>query len=272
MSSAALLRGLLVDRLQRYDLPLGIFGTPLGGTVGFMLGGPVGAILGSAMGATVSRGAQAAGLGRAGSIQQQQMAFAMALTSLAAKVAKADGQVTGDEIRAFDGFLQNSLRMSTEDRRFAAEVFNKARDSETPASEFAQQLRGVFRGQTDRLRDVMTILLMVAFADGKLHPAEEVLLRSIAGDMGLSDADYQSCKATFMSSAGISDIDPYKVLGVPSSANDADVRKAHRRLVREYHPDVLESKGLPEDFKAFAGKKMSAINDAWSMVREERGL
>ena len=241
------------------------------------MGGPVGAILGGVMGSTVSRGMKAAtaqnvGLGGAGSIQQQQMAFAMVLTSLAAKVAKADGQVTGDEVRAFDGFLQNSLRMSIEDRRFAAEVFNRARDSTTPASEFAQQLREVFRGQTDRLRDVVTILLMVAFADGKLHAAEEALLRSISSDMGLSDADYQSCKATFMASAGLSDIDPYEVLGVPTSASDAEVRGAHRRLVREYHPDVFESKGLPEDFKEFASKKMSAINDAWSMVREERGL
>ena len=249
----------------------------MGGTVGFMLGGPVGAILGSVMASTVSRGMEAtaarnARLGGAGSIQQQQMVFAMGLTSLAAKVAKADGQVTGDEIRAFDGFLQNSLRMSVEDRRFAAEVFNRARDSATPASEFAQQMRAVFRGQTDRLRDVVTILLMVAFADGKLHAAEEALLRSISNDMGLSDADYQSCKATFMASAGLSDIDPYAVLGVPTLASDAEVRGAHRRLVREYHPDVLESKGLPEDFKEFAAKKMSAINDAWSMVREERGL
>ncbi len=242
-----------------------------------MMGGPIGAILGSVMGSTVSRGmesvaAQNAGPGGAGSIQQQQMAFALVLTSLAAKVAKADGQVTGDEVRAFDHFLQTSLRMSTADRRFAAEVFNRARDSETPASEFARQLRAVFRGQTDRLRDVVTILIMVAFADGKLHPAEEALLRSIASDMGLSDADYQSCKATFMSSAGISDIDPYEVLGVPSSASDAEVRTAHRRLVREYHPDVLESKGLPADFTEFAAKKMSAINDAWSTVREGRGL
>ena len=256
---------------------MGIFGTLLGGTVGFMLGGPVGAILGGVMASTVSRrleagSAQNVGLGGAGSIQQQQMVFATALTSLAAKVSKADGQVTDDEIRAFDGFLQNSLRMSIEDRRFAAEVFNTARDSATPASEFAQQLRTVFRGQTDRLRDVVTILLMVAFADGKLHAAEEALLRSISSDMGLSDADYQSCKATFMASAGLSDIDPYEVLGVPTSASDAEVRGAHRRLVREYHPDVFESKGLPEDFKEFASKKMSAINDAWSMVREERGL
>ena len=250
---------------------MGIFGTIVGGTVGFMMGGPVGAILGSVMGSTLSRGAEVAQR-RVRSAQQQQVAFAMVLTSLAAKVAKADGRVTGDEVRAFDDFLKQSLHMSVEDRKFAGEVFNRARDSETPASEFAAQLRSVFPRQPDRLRDVLTILLMVALADGQLHAAEEQLLRSIAGDLGLSGSDYESCKATFMSQTGASGVDPYAVLGVPSTASDAEVRSAHRRLVREYHPDVLESKGLPEDFMEFAAKKMSAINEAWSAVRKSRGL
>lgn len=254
---------------------MGIFGTLFGGTVGFVLGGPLGAILGSVLGSAASRGLEAAaaqGAVLSGARQQEQLVFAVALTSLAAKVAKADGQVTGDEIRAFDGFLQSSLRMSVEERRFAAEVFNQARDSATPASEFAQQVRTAFRGNADRLRDIVTILLMVALADGKLHAAEEALVRSIAGDLGLTDADYQSCKATFMASTGRSDIDPYEVLGVAPSATDVEVRASHRRLVREYHPDVLESKGLPDDFKQFAAKKMSAINESWKLVREERGL
>jgi DnaJ like chaperone protein len=251
---------------------MGIFGSILGGTVGFIMGGPLGALAGSVLGSTVTNAVGAGQRRGAGSIQQQQMAFALALTSLAAKVAKADGQVTGDEVRAFDHFLQEAMHMSVEDRQLAAQVFNRARDGDTPASEFASQLRATFGAQPDRLRDVVTILFMVAFADGKLHPAEEALLKSIANDLGLSPADYQSCKVTFMSSAGKSDVDPYEVLGVPASSSDDEVRSAHRRVVREYHPDVIQSKGLPEDFMEFASKKMAAINEAWSTIRAERGL
>ncbi len=256
---------------------MGIFGTLLGGSVGFMMGGPLGAVLGMAFGSTVSQGVgavtqQQVGRGGAHSIQQKQMAFALALTSLAAKVAKADGTVTPNEVRAFDHFLQSSLHMSVEDRRIAAEVFNRARDSTAPAADFARQIRGVLGGQVDRLQDILTILIMVAFADGTLHPDEETLLRSIADDLGLSADDYRSCKSTFMATAGISDTNPYEVLGVPEGATDAEVQAAHRRLVREYHPDVIQSKGLPADFHEFASQKMSAINEAWSVVREQRGL
>lgn len=254
---------------------MGIYATLLGGTVGFMMGGPLGALLGGLLGSSVSVNLEAARQQRGQApygAQQQQIAFTLALTSLAAKVAKADGRVTQAEVRAFDEFLKTSMHMSVEERRIAGDVFNQARDNSTPASEYATQLQQVFARQPDRLRDVLTILIMIAFADGKLHPKEATLLQSIARDLGLTQNDYHSCKATFMAASGVSEIDPYEVLGVSKSVSDAELRAAHRRLVREYHPDVLQSKGLPEDFREFASQKMSAVNEAWATVREVRGI
>ncbi len=259
---------------------MGIFGTIFGGSLGFMVGGPLGAILGGALGSLGSNiaGGATAGRGFPGqaaggySAANQQVVFAIALTSLAAKVAKADGRVTADEVQAFDSFLRLSMRMSEEDRRFAAKVFNEARDNSAPASEFAHQVCQVFRGQPDRLRDIITILLMIALADGHFHPDEETLIREIARDMGLGDRDYESCRATFFAATGKSDTSPYEVLGVPHTASDDEVRSAHRRLVRDYHPDVIQSKGLPADFMKFATEKSTAINEAWAAVRKERGM
>lgn len=277
---------------------MGIFGSIVGGTLGFLaaspLGmGPLGMVLGSVLGGRMSGdvdqsdfggspfsggGSTRSGYERVGRVnprQQQrdlQLAFAVALTSLAAKVAKADGKVTHDEIQAFDHFLKHSLNLSTEERKLAAEVFNHARNSQATTHEFTDQVRSIFRQQPDRLRDIVTILLAVALADGHFHPKEENLIRQIARDLGLSDRDYQSCRATYMSAHGEPDVSPYEVLGVDASATDAEVRSAHRRLVREYHPDVLASKGLSEDFLEYAHEKMSAINDAWSRVKKQRNL
>jgi len=254
---------------------MGIFGTILGGTIGFALGGPLAAILGAAIGSQVGVGSRPA----PGGPRQQRLglnetytAFAVAVTSLAAKVAKADGRVTQDEIGAFDAFLRDSLRMSIGERQQAARIFNAARDSATPASEFALQVGALLRREPDRLRDIVTVLLVIAVADGHLHPAEEAEIRGIARDMGLSAADYDSCRATCLAATGAVDTSPYEVLGVAPTATDEEVRSAHRRLVREYHPDVLRSKGLPDDFTEFANEKMSAISDAWSRIRKERGM
>jgi curved DNA-binding protein CbpA len=44
--------------------------------------------------------------------------------------------------------------------------------------------------------------------------------------------------------------DPYKVLGLSGEASQEDIRKAHRRLVRKYHPDTnLEDPRAEERFK-----------------------
>ena len=250
---------------------MGIFSTLVGGSLGFAIGGPFGALLGSMLGSQLGGDATTVRSGTYSTRDAQQF-FAVALTCLAARVAKADGRVTQDEVDAFDGFLRKGMGMSVEERKAAAQVFNQARKSSTPTADYSKQVRAVLQNQPDRLRDIVTILLMVAMADGKLHEAEEQLIQEIARDMGLSPADYQSCHATFFATTKHVNTSPYEVLGVPHTASDKEVRAAHRRLVREYHPDVIQAKGLPEDFIAFATEKLSAVNDAWAEVKTARGL
>ncbi len=239
------------------------------GSLGFALGGPLGALLGSGVAVAWElhklKPAEARERG-------DQAIFALALASLAAKVAKADGRVTGSEVDTFDCYLRESLGMSVAERKCAAEAFNRARDNETPASAYSVQLGQLLRGQPDRLNDIVTILFSIALADGIKDEEEEQLIRSIARDIGLSAAEYQTCRANARVIRGKMDASPYEVLGVETQASDAEVRAAHRRLVREYHPDVLRSKGLPEDFMSFAKEKLIAANDAWAHVKRERGI
>lgn len=266
---------------------MGLLGALFGGTVGFMLGGPLGAMIGGAIGAQSSGGATVGGGARrmagAGSAQNAQSAFLVAVISLAAKVCKADGHVCEAEVRAFDAFLRDNLRMPADERRFASKIFNEARDSHVPAEDFARQVRTLLGGHPDRLRDIVTVLLQIAHADGSLHAAEDRLIASIAREMGLTDHDYQQCKAFFggaggsrgasgrPASAGAATTD-YEVLGLTPAATEDEIKKAYRGIAREYHPDVLQSKGLPEDFMNFAKEKLQKVNESYDRIKKERGF
>ncbi len=287
----------------------GSLGLILGGPIGAMIGGAIGLQIGDpspaelrgigggrrlygrcgACGASVSFapdeplvcgvcGARldtaGTGPGRAGFDGQArnaaQGAFMVALISLAAKVAKADGRVTREEVVAFDRFLGRELGMSADDRRIAARIFNQARDSAVPASAFARQLAAIMAGQPDRLRDLLTLLLKVAAADGRLDAAEERLIRQIAADLGLGPRDYEEARALVERRDDLGSA--YALLGLAPTASDDEVKRSYRRLVRDYHPDVIASKGLPEDFTRFANEKLQAINRAYERIRRARGL
>jgi len=274
---------------------MGIFGSILGAGIGALFGGPLGAVLGGVIGHQVGDGSGRNPFGGSDSAQGQpygqgggyarrptqgehaaaemQRAFAVALTSLAAKIAKADGQVTQEEIQTFDRFLREGLHLDAEERKLAARVFNSARDSKQPASAFANQIAMLFRRQPERLRDIVVLLLTLAYSDGTLHRREEDMIRDIARRFGLGEKGYQSCKAQFEATSHHNDYaDPYAILEVSPTASDAEVKSAHRKLVREYHPDTLQSKGLPEEFMEFATEKMKAVNAAWARIKQERGL
>jgi DnaJ like chaperone protein len=265
---------------------MGLLGTLVGGSLGFMMFGPLGAILGGAIGSNIGeptgRGTTPYGQipyggrptgpygGPVRDTRQAQQAFLVAMISLAAKVAKADGRVTEQEVRSFDAFLRDRLGMSPEDRRMAARLFNEARDSTVPAEEFARQVRALIGHQPARLRDLMSLLMSVAAADAQIDAAEDRLLRTIARELGLTARDYEESAAMFDPRRSVDA--SYAVLGLTRDATDEEIKKAYRSLAREYHPDVVVNKGMGEDFRKFADEKMRAINVAYDSVKESRGL
>ncbi len=264
---------------------MGLLGTIIGGGLGFVIGGPLGAIIGGAIGSNVQGmgngsvhpgvgGARRPGFGPGGGYRynplQAQQAFLTAVISLAAKVAKADGAVSPAEVRQFDIFLRTNLNMPAAERRMAARIFNEARDSSIPAEDFARQIRQILGHQPQRMRDIVSLMASVALADGRMHPAEERMIRSIANELGLSARAYDEAMAMFNPTATVDTA--YATLGVDPSATDIEVKKAYRKLAKEYHPDVLASKGMSADFEKFAEEKMKAINGAWGEIEKARGL
>ncbi len=253
---------------------MAIFGKILGGVLGFAVGGPLGALIGAAAGhGLIDRSRNRAALeGNGADEEQASVVFALGVIALSAKVAKADGEVTRDEIRTF----QRIFPFDPEERDRIGELYNEARRSADGFEAYAEQVRGALATKPELLAEVVDALYTIAAADGELHPAEERMIQRIGAIFGLGDYEMASLRARHAggsragAAGGSGAADAYAVLGVEPGATDEELRTAHRKLVLTYHPDKLVSKGLPEEFMQLANDRLAAINAAYETVTKER--
>ncbi len=195
---------------------------------------------------------------------ERSVGFTIAVIALGAKLAKADGLVTRDEVTAF----RQVFRIPPGEEKHAARVFDLAREDVAGFEEYAKKIRRMFGDERrEVLCDVLEGLFHIAMADGKYHPNEDDFLHRIAEIFGLSEREFRAVRARFVPEA---ERDPYEVLGVPPDADMATIRAAWRRLVRRSHPDHMIARGVPEEAIRLAQERMVAINDAWEKIREER--
>ena len=116
------------------------------------------------------------------------------------------------------------------------------------------------------LEDVLDCLFYVAVADGVAHPREFELLERAALAFSISEAAYHRLKAAHF---GLGDDDPHLILGVAPEASAEEVKAAHRRLVRDHHPDALTARGVPIDLVRIAERRMAAINAAYEQLLKD---
>mgnify|MGYP001820251656 CR=1 FL=1 len=194
---------------------------------------------------------------------ERSVGFAIAVIALGAKMAKADGQVTRDEVTAF----REVFHIAAKDEAGAAKVFNLARQDVAGYEDYARRISLLFKGQTDTLRDLLEGLFHIAMADGFYHPNEDAFLETVTEIFGLPKTEFNTLRMRFAPEAKQ---DPYTVLGVSPDAPVDEIRRIFRRLVRENHPDAMMARGLPEEAMQLAEKRMADINRAWDEIESQR--
>lgn len=190
---------------------------------------------------------------------ERSVAFAIAVIALGAKMAKADGQVTRDEVTAF----REVFTIPKEEEANAARVFNLARQDVAGFEDYAARLRRMFPARDPALTDLMEGLFHIALADGEYHPKEDDFLSRVARIFEIPDTLFHSIRARFVTDA---EPDPYAVLGVTPETPVPEIRAAWRRLVRDTHPDVMMARGVPEEAVKMAEKRLIMINRAWEQI------
>lgn len=243
------------------------WGKFFGAAAGLALGGPLGALLGVVAGHYAldrdEKTRDANPFDPRG--DTNRIGFTIGVIALGAKMAKADGFVSREEVNAF----KQVFNVPPEEMANVARMFDLARQDVAGYEQYAQQIAGMFRGKPRVLEDLLDGLFYIAQADSVFHPKEEEFLHSVAVIFGFDEANWARIRAGHIGPvAG----DPYTILGVAHTVTDDELKKAYRKLVRENHPDTLIAQGLPEEFVMVANGKIATINDAYDRIAKQRGI
>lgn len=192
--------------------------------------------------------------------------FTAAIVGLGAKLAKADGLVTIDEVAAFS----RVFRAAPGDEAAIRRVFNIARQTVIGYESYARRIARRYSDRPCLLEGVLDGLFQIAASDGVITGEEVDYLKSVSELFGFNEDKFRRIKASHM---GMDADDPYLVLGLSHAASFEDVRAAYRRLMLENHPDtVTGAKSAPREYEPVAHEKSAAITTAYARIRAERGF
>ena len=238
---------------------MSIWGSLIGGMVGLSLGGPFGMLLGSIIGGKISRARS--GARNFGTFAQPQQVFALSLIVLSAKLSKADGQVSKEELIA----VRDKLKIPENEINNVGKIFNKAKEESSGYEPYAQQIAQIYKNNLNVLEEVINILFYIAEADGNTSQSELNMIQHIAQIFGLNQSQFNSIRESRKSS---DKLNPYIVLESKPEENLQTIRKKYLKLSKEHHPDILISKGVPKEVIEESKKKMRAINSAWDQIQK----
>jgi DnaJ like chaperone protein len=254
---------------------MGWFGKLTFGSLGLFLGGPLGAIAGAVLGHHLIdkrtdiglRSPHTAREPMFEAYERAQAAYFISLFSILGKFAKQDGVVTRDEIAVVENFI-DGLDMSHDEKQFAKDIFRKAKDSEYSIENFAIQLHQSIQHHPTVLASFLNLLFRIAAADGNLHPAEEAALQRIRDIFGISEQQFDHMKAVYFNQ-----LDKYyRTLNCTPECSDQVIKSNYKKLVKEFHPDTIISKGLPDEFMDFASERFREIQEAYEKIKQERRI
>lgn len=196
---------------------------------------------------------------------RRRVAFSIAMIALSAKMAKADGVVTPDEVVAFEQIFA----VPPSERANVGRLYDLAKKDVAGYEVYAgrmARLCGSGEPNCPMLEDILDGLFHIAKADGVVHEREVAFLGRIAEIFAIDEDHFETILARHVD---LGEADPYRVLGLERGVSREAARRRYRELVAEYHPDRLIGRGVPEEFIVIANDRLAAINAAWAKIERE---
>lgn len=199
---------------------------------------------------------------RSSTAPEKSVGFTIGMIALSAKMAKADGVVTFDEVNAF----REVFHVPDKDMPAVERVFNLAKQDVVGFETYALQVAKLFTKKSKVLENVLDGLFHIAKADGVIHEDELTYLEHVADIFGFAAPEFSRIRSRHVGTIN----DPYDILEVPRDASLAEIKKKYKSLVRSLHPDKLTASGVPAAMVKKATERLARINAAYSELTKER--
>ncbi len=258
-----------------------IIGKIIGGFLGYLIGGWFTALIGVFIGHLFDRGYTVTQM-RASpeQLRRIQDSFFTTLFNLLGHMAKADGRISEEEIKQTEQFMAQ-MGLTADHRREAIRLFKEGARPDFDPDRSVRAFLAVCGRSQNLIQLLLVYLINVALADGRFEDSEERVLRRVAQGLGVSAAAFEQLIAMIRAqdsfrggqAAGPDRLETaYQALGVSPEAGNAEIKKAYRRLMSEYHPDKLIGQGVPDDMVKQATERSQEIQAAYDVIKQARGM
>ena len=239
---------------------MSVWGKFIVSTAGFALGGPIGALIGVVAGHAIDKIKTKQKLPKERALKQ--IGFTVGVIVLSAKMAKADGKVTKEEIRAF----QNKISVPENEIKNVARLWDQAKKTTDGFEVYAQQICQLLGKNSSILEELLNLLIIIAKADGKITKSEILYLKQVSIIFGFSIEKFERIYSSNLGEIS----DPYQILGVTRNTSIIEIKKRWKRLASNHHPDKLMAQGLPIDLIEKSTNRLQEINNAWDIIKTQK--
>ena len=239
---------------------MSVWGKFIVSAAGFALGGPIGALIGAVAGHAIDKIKTKQKLPEESALKQ--IGFTVGVIVLSAKMAKADGKVTKEEIRAF----QNKISVPENEIKNVARLWDQAKKTTDGFEVYAQQICQLLGKNSSVLEELLNLLIIISKADGKITKSEILYLKQVSIIFGFSIEKFERIYSSNFGKIS----DPYQILGVTRNTPIVEIKNRWKLLASNHHPDKLIAQGLPIDFIEKSTNRLQEINNAWDIIKSQK--